>query len=324
MTDWINHFQHPWVLLLLPLPIIWLVWHVWKGAVAPSVTYSSLDITKGLPVSLRQRVLNLLPYSRAAVLMLGIIALSRPQHGAMEYDVSARGIDIVMCIDVSGSMQASDFHPNRMEAAKKAAAEFVRSRERDRVAVTLFAPDTAVLAPFTLDMNALSTLIESIYIGIISPNGTAIGDGIAASLRLLEDSDAESKVIVLLTDGENNTGKIQPLQAADIARAMGVRVYTIGMGRDSRAGGGLFGGRADFDSAELIEIAERTGGRYLHASNDETLTQVYQEIDELERSELDVTETATYTERFMYFWFPALVLLLGEFALRALWIRRLP
>lgn len=325
MTEWINHFQHPWMLTLLPLPIVWLVWHVLRGSIAPSVTYSGLDIAQGLPISLRQRVLGLLPYSRALVLLLGIIALSRPQYGTTEYDVSTRGLDIVLCIDVSGSMQAQDFLPNRIEAAKKSAIEFVRSRNTDRIGVTLFGAETAILAPFTLDMNALETLLDAIYIGIINQNGTAIGDGLGLSARMFEDSEAESKVILLLTDGENNMGRLEPFQAADIARALGIRVYTIGVGRDARASGGLmFGGRADFDSRELIAIAERTGGRYFHASNERALSQIYEEIDKLERTDLQVSETATYNERFMIFWFPALALLLSEIALRAFWLRRLP
>lgn len=326
MTDWINHFHHPWVLALLPLPLLLFLWQRWKGGPPPSVTYSGLDVARGLPLSLRQRVMGLFPYTRALVLLLGIIALARPQHGTTEYDVHARGIDIVMCIDVSGSMQMQDFSPNRLEAAKRAAAEFVSQRTRDRVAITLFGANTAVLSPPTLDMNASRTFIESIYDGIIQNHATAIGDGLGISTQLLEESDAETKVILLLTDGENNSGRLEPLQAADIAKALGIRVYTIGVGRDVRAGGGaLFGrGRGDFDSAVLQEIADRTGGQYFSAANEQALSRVYEDIDALERSELEVSETATYTERFMFFWFPALALLLGELAVRAFWLRRLP
>lgn len=326
MTDWINHFQHPWVLALLPLPLLLLLWQKWKGGRAPSVVYSGLEVARGIPLSLRQRVMGVLPYSRALVLLLGITALARPQHGTTEYDVNAEGIDIVMCIDVSGSMQMQDFAPNRLEAAKAAAAEFVSNRTRDRVAITLFGANTAILSPPTLDMSASRTFIESIHDGIILNHATAIGDGIGISTQILKDSEAASKVILLLTDGENNSGRLEPLQAADIAKALGIRIYTIGVGRDVRAGGGALIGRGggDFDSAVLREIADRTGGRYFSAANEQALNRVYDEIDAMERSEIEVEETATYSERFMYFWFPALALLLGELGLRAFWLRRLP
>ena len=322
MEDVLYRFLHPWMLVLLPLPFIWLMLQVRREKKSPpALLYSDLSVARGLPVSMRQRAWRLLPWLRTGALCLAIIALARPQCGTVEYSASAVGADISMVIDVSGSMQARDVQPNRLEASKTAAAEFVRSRRNDRVSVVLFGEDTAVLCPPTLDMKAVEMFIDSIYNGIISSRATAIGDGLGRAIDLMKDSDVESRVIILLTDGDNNAGVLEPLQAAEMARALDIRIYTIGVGQPYVPGLSI---RADFDERPLIEIAEMTGGEYYHAGDEESLEQVYRDIDKLERSPIEVDEVADFNERFMVFWFPGLLLLGVEIFLRAFWLRRLP
>ncbi len=322
MTDVLYRFLNPWMLALLPLPFIWLVLQIRREKKRPpTILYSDLSIARDLPASMRQRVWRLLPWIRTAALCLGIIALARPQYGTVEYSASAVGADISLVIDVSGSMQARDVQPNRLEASKTAAAQFARTRRNDRVSVVLFGEDTAVLCPPTLDMNAVETFIDSIYNGIISNRATAIGDGLGRAIDLMKDSEVESRVIVLLTDGDNNSGILEPLQAAEMARALGIRIYTIGVGQPYVPGLSI---RADFDEGPLIEIAQMTGGEYYHAGDEQTLERVYRDIDRLERSPIEVDEVADFNEQFMVFWFPGLLLLGMEVFLRAFWLRRLP
>jgi Ca-activated chloride channel family protein len=317
----INQFAAPWVLALLPLPLLLLWLQQRRLAVPPTVLYSDLSVARGLPRSLRQTVLAMLPWTRALVLMLGIVALARPQLGTREFSVSSLGIDIAMVLDVSGSMQAQDLLPNRLEAAKAAAVQFVEGRKSDRVSVVVFGETAAVLCPPTLDLGAVQMFLRSIHDGMIRNNATAIGDGLALAVSKLKDSEAKSRVVVLLSDGENNAGRLEPMQAAEIARALGVRVYTISVGRPAGPPGSA---RAGFDTTDLRNIAQVTGGQYFHASNEEALRRVYAEIDQMERTEIETNETASYDERFMVFLLPALMLLGLELALRALFVGRLP
>lgn len=329
MADTIFRFLHPWFLVALPLPFILLAFELMRRKRrTPSFLYSDLSVAEGIPVSMRQRVLALLPWTRTIVLCLGILALARPQFGTVQYNVSSLGVDIGLVIDVSNSMQERDFRPNRLEAAKQAAIDFVEDRKTDRVSVVVFGEYAGVLCPPTLDMATVERFISAIQDGIIGNSATAIGDGLATSVRKMEDSPAKSKVAILLTDGENNSGKLSPTQAAEVAEALGVRVYTIGVGR-TFAPRGLpgqlrIGGAPGFDEGTLREIAEMTGGKYYHATDEKKLKEIYDEIDQLEKSEIEVDETADFNEQFYYFWFPALVLLGLEFLLRALWLRRLP
>ena len=319
MDSMINHFAQPLLLLLLPLPVLFLLWRLWRGVRPPTTLYSDLSITAGLPVSLRQRINSVFPWTRALALCLGIVALARPQYGTVEFDVNSLGLDIALVIDVSGSMQQQDFLPNRLEAAKAAAAQFVSGRQSDRVSVVVFGDQAAVLCPPTLDMGAVTMFINSIRDGIIRNNATAIGDGLGLAVSKLKDSPAKERVVILLTDGENNAGKLDPVQTGQIAAALNVKVHSISVGR-------VQGGRNNpgFDTSEIREISRVTGGLYFHASNEQALKKIYDEIDALEKVEIEVNETATYNERFMFFWFPALVLLALEFLLRGFWIGRLP
>lgn len=325
----INTFAHPWVLLALPLPLLLLVWHLYRARHGPSILFGDLKIAHGIPVSMKQRIQKLFPWIRAIALCLGIVALARPQYGVVDRTVRQMGVDISMVIDVSGSMAAQDYHPDRITVAKEAAIDFVRNREADRVHVILFAVDAFLFTPPTLDMGTVEQFLESIYLGIIPSNGTAIGDALAIAVRELDKSDAESRVVVLMTDGENNSGRVQPLEAAEIARALGIPVYTIGVGRNpgpQRSFGGIgLGARGlGFDETELMRMAEMTGGRYYRVTDEDGLRRVYQEVDEMVKSEVQVEETTDYDERFMLFWFPGLALIGLEFFLRAFWLRRLP
>lgn len=329
MEQYINHFQNPWFLLALPLVLLWLVLHVRADRRRPTVTFSGLDVAKDLPVSMRQRVNTVLPYLRALVLMLGIVALARPQFGTLERSVSSLGLDIAMVIDVSGSMQAQDYQPNRMEAAKTAAAEFVSNRETDRLMVVIFGENAAMLVPPTLDTRTVKTFIETINFQMIRHNATAIGDGLGLALRRLKDSPAESQVIVLLTDGDNNAGVLDPLQAAEIAKTMEIPIYVIGVGNNPMRqirGFGMMAppGGVGFDESIMESIAEATGGQYFRAGDEAGLRNIYREVDKLVKSEIETSESYDYNERFMLFWFPALALLGLEFFLRAFWLRRLP
>jgi Ca-activated chloride channel family protein len=327
----INHFAHPWLLLLFPIPVLLLVAGlVWRRQ-SPSILFSGLDIARGLPVSFRQRVLQLLPYTRCLVLMLGVVALARPQYGTTTFSSTALGVDIALVLDVSGSMQEQDYPPNRLEAAKAAAISFIKGRTTDRISVVVFGVSAALLCPPTLDMNAAAQFVAAIHDQMINGSATAVGDGLALAVSKLKDSEAKSRVVILLTDGESNSGNISPTQAAEIARALDVRVYTIGMGRAGGGGGAnLLGGLnflpsgPGFNEDGLKEIARITGGRYFRSSNNDGLKEIYREIDQLEKTEIEVEETTDYDERFHYFWFPALLLLGLEFLLRAFWLRRLP
>lgn len=323
----INHFQNPWLLLLLPVPLLLLVWQLSSARRAAAILYSDLTLLAGLPVTLRQRALGLLPWMRCGALCLGVVALARPQFGIVEMRATSLGVDIAIVMDVSGSMQEQDYAPNRLEAAKAAASSFVEGRKTDRVTVVIFGESAAVLCPPTMDMGAAKTFIAAIGDGIIRNQATAVGDGLALGVSKLKDSKAKSRVAILLTDGESNSGKIKPLQAAEIAKALNVRVYSIGVGRSGGRRGLPFvnpGQGAGFDDSDLRAIAERTGGKYFLATDERTLKNIYEEIDRLEKTEIEVQESTDFEERFLWFWYPALVLLGLEFLLRALWLRRIP
>jgi Ca-activated chloride channel family protein len=317
-------------LVLVPLAV-WSAMRV-RRIGRPTLVYSDLAPMQGLRPTWRMRADALLPWMRGLALALGIVALARPQLGTVERNVRTLGVDIVLAIDTSGSMQAMDLEPNRLEAAKAAATDFVSRRRYDRIAVVLFGESAALLCPPTFDHDAVKMFIAAIRDKIIKGGSTAIGSGLALATSKLKDSPAKSRVVVLLTDGVNNSGIISPLQAAEAAKALGVRVYTIGVGGDRET---LARVRDEFgrittrpfegvDSATLTKIAEMTGGRYFQAKDNESLQSVYKEIDRLERTELEVDETADYEERFLLLWGPALLLLGLETLLRALVLRRIP
>lgn len=318
-------FAYIWALAgLVLLPIVWvLARRIARGRRA-AMRFSDSRHLKSAPVSLALRMRPLLLVARLLALVLLIGAMARPQHGISERNLFVEGIDIMIALDVSGSMQAEDFAPNRLEAAKAVLNQFVAGRESDRIGVVVFATSAFTLTPLTLDYRVIEQFVDRVTFGIVDPNQTAVGSALATAVKKMEDSDAKSKVVILLTDGESNAGRISPELAAETAKALGVRVYTIGVGSDRQpvrsALGAFFGGGAtrpaSFDEETLQKIADETGGEYFRARDERGLEQIFAEIDELETTERTETTHVNYSDRMAWLVWPALLLLLGEVALR--------
>jgi len=260
-----------------------------------------------------------------------IIALARPQTRNDEQLVTGEGIDIVLCLDISGSMLAQDFTPNRMEAAKNVAAEFIDNRPTDRIGLVIFSGESFTMCPLTTDRMVLKTQLSNVQSGLLE-DGTAIGSGLATGVDRLRNSPSKSKVIILLTDGENNGGLIDPNTAKEIAKSIGVRVYTIGMGTEGFApvpvqtpqGVVLSREKVNIDEKLLTQIAKETGGLYYRAKDNESLHNIYSEIDRLEKSKIEVTALRRYTEQFFPFALAAAVLLMLELLLRWTVLKKFP
>jgi Ca-activated chloride channel family protein len=255
--------------------------------------------------SWRQRIRHVLFVLRVLALVLITIALARPQSTSAGENVSTEGIDIVLATDISGSMLAEDFQPNRVEAAKKVAIDFIDSRENDRIGLVVFSGVAFTQCPITIDHAVVKNLLKEIKTGMIE-DGTAIGDGLATAISRLKDSKAKSRVIILLTDGVNNRGFIDPTTAAGIAQTFGIRVYTIGVGTQGVAPYPVqtpFGTQyqqmqVQIDEELLRKIADQTGGKYFRATDNRTLKTIYQEIDKLEKTKIEVTQFRHYKEEF--------------------------
>ncbi|MFQ5647259.1 MAG: VWA domain-containing protein [bacterium] len=276
---------------------------------------------------------------RAIVLTLTVIALARPQMGNRNEEILTEGIDIIMALDISGSMAAEDLKPvNRIQAAKLVIEEFIRGRKNDRIGLVVFAGKSFTQCPLTLDYDVLTNLLAKVNLGMVK-DGTAIGMAVANSVNRLRASKAKSKIVVLLTDGMNNKGKIDPLTAAKAAQAMGIKIYTVGVGREGGApipiqdpvfgktyarapDGSLYLTQIDEDT--LRKIAELSGARFFRATDERKLTRIYEEIDRMEKTEIKVKEYLRYTELFPYVLGAALFLLLAEIVLSYTWLRRLP
>lgn len=281
----------------------------------------------------RQRLRAVPDVLRTTVFVLLVVALARPQQVAAGRPVTTSGIDIVLALDASGSMKAEDFQPrNRLEVAKQAAIEFVGERPSDRIGLVTFAGQAVTQAPITLDHEALVAAIDRVTIGRLA-EGTAIGTALATATHRLRASDARSRIVILLTDGVNNAGEIDPLTAAEAAQALGVRVYTIGVGttgeapyllEDPRLGRRYVRVVVRIDEDVLREISARTGGRYFRATDPGALSDVYRSIDRLERSPLAGRRPVVRFDRYLWFLVPALGLMLVEGALRGTVFRRLP
>lgn len=269
---------------------------------------------------------------RMVAVALFIVALARPVNITEEHETTTDGIDIVMAMDISGSMLARDFTPDRLTSAKHLAAEFVANRRGDRIAVVAFAGEAFTQAPLTSDQAVVETMLSRLRSGVVE-DGTAIGNGLATAVNRLRESGAKSKVVILLTDGVNNRGQISPLMAAEIARDMGIKVYTIGVGTRGRApypAVDMFGNKTtvmadvEIDEELLREISSMTGGKYYRAVNDEALREIYAEINELETSKVQVTNYQTYEELFLM-WVVLGLLCLGlEFVFDKVVLNRLP
>lgn len=309
-----------------------IFWH-WKfGSLKqPSMTYSSLIIFHGIPPSWKEKFRHLPIVLRSSAVALLIVALARPQSFSSGENVTTEGIDIVIALDISGSMISEDFKPNRVEAAKAVAEKFIEERPNDRIGLVVFAREAFTQCPITIDHNVLENLLAKIEPGMV-PDGTAIGNGIADAVGRLKDGKAKSKVIILLTDGENNSGEIDPLTAAEIAKTYGIRVYTIGIGTEGEAPYPVqtpYGIRyqmvpVEIDEGLLKNIAEMTGGEYFRATNNASLDEIYKKIDKLEKSRIEVTSYRNAAELFSGWLDAGLILLLVELALSKTVFRRIP
>ncbi len=319
-----------WLLTLLAPMTAYYVWRTMQGGAA--IRISTVAGVLHAPKTVRH-YLRHLPFAlRAAAFALLVVALARPQDIEQNVRTNTEGIDIVLAIDVSASMLARDFRPDRITAAKEVAGSFVADRYGDRIGLVVFAAEAFTQSPLTTDQSTLQTLLARIRSGLIE-DGTAIGNGLATAINRLRESDAKSKVIILLTDGVNNQGQIAPMTAAEIAKAQGIRVYTIGVGTEGMApypAIDMFGNltfvnqKVEIDEKVLKAISDMTGGRYFRATDKEKLKAVYDEINQLEKSKIEVMEHISYHELFLTWALAALGLLFAEFLLSNLVLKRIP
>jgi Ca-activated chloride channel family protein len=317
-------------LLILPLLVAWYVWRGRKST--SSMTLSGFENLADRVGTARIWLRHLLFIFRMAVLTLLIVVLARPQSSNQWEQVTTEGIDIVMCMDISGSMRAMDFRPNRLEAAKDVGIEFVNARQDDRFGLVVFAGESFTQCPMTTDRAVVVNFLKDIDFGVIE-DGTAIGMGLATAVNRIKESKAKSKVIILLTDGVNNRGDVGPVTAAEIAQGFGIRVYTIGIGSQGTAPVPVqdaFGRMVtrnmpvEIDEDVLREIASTTGGAYFRATDNHKLREIYQQIDEMEKTRLDVKQFSKKKEEYFPFLFAAMLLLLAEITLRYTLFRTIP
>lgn len=318
-----------WALLLLPLLAVWYARR--HRRMTTDVRYPTLRAFAAVRPTIRERLRHLPFVLRLLVLAAVIIAAARPRTASEGENVVTEGIDIALVLDISGSMLAEDFRPNRIEAAKEVAARFVKGRVNDRIGLVIFAGESFTQCPMTLDHAVLTELLRSTRQGLIE-DGTAIGMAIAQGVNRLKDSEAKSRVMILLTDGVNNRGEIDPLTAAQIASTFGIRIYTVAVGTVGTAPYPVktpFGVRyqnvpVEVDEKTLQEIARRTGGQYFRATNNRALEQIYDEIDEMEKTRIEVRAYRSYTELFTGWALAALIALVLEWLAAATLVRKLP
>ncbi len=305
--------------LLLLVPFL-AYWYVKKNAsIRTEMRFSDTAVFGA--VQKRKIPLRVyLPFAlRLFALSLIIVGFARPRSGVSNQEVTTQGIDIMLVLDISSSMEARDFRPNRLEAAKVVADLFINNRKNDRIGLVVFASESFIQSPLTLDYDVLRSFLKKVTIVPKKYDGTAIGLAIASGVNRLRRSDAKSKVMILLSDGSNNSGEIQPLTAAEIAATFDVKIYTIGAGSKTRR---LLQG--ELDEEMLRSIAEATNGRYYHATDEKRLHEIYEEINELEKTEIKVKEYTRYAELYSYLLFPGLLILLVEMFAGMTYSRRLP
>ena len=332
LFDYFNDisFQQPgFFLLLLIIPLL-LAWYIRRNDRQQGVI--TISDTSATGMSSWRSVLRHIPFIlRLFTVSLIIISLARPQTRFEEQNTEGEGVDIVLCIDVSGSMTSQDLTPNRLEAAKRVATDFVNKRSTDRIGIVIFSGESFTQCPLTTDHNVLLTAIQNIRNGLLE-DGTAIGSGLGTSVDRLRTSQAKSKVIILMTDGENNGGLIDPRTAKEIAKAFSIKVYTIGVGTDGYApqpvntpmGIVMQNGKVSIDEKLLKEIAVETGGKYFRARDNESLAGIYDEINSLEKSKVEITSITRHTEKFFPFIIVALVVMFLEILLRCTLFRKFP
>lgn len=321
-----------WLLAVIPLVVVYYVWRTRQGGA--SIQVSTIDGVAEAPRTVRY-YLRHLPFAlRCAAVALLIVALARPQSVDEGSTSNTEGIDIVLAIDISTSMLAQDLQPDRIQAAKQVAGNFITDRPGDRIGLVAFAGEAFTQSPLTTDQGTLQTLLGRLRSGVVE-DGTAIGNGLATAINRLRESEAKSKVIILLTDGVNNRGEIAPQTAAEIAKAQGIRVYTIGVGTEGMAPypavdiygtptGGTVMAKVEIDEKTLRSIAEQTGGQYFRATDKAKLKAIYDQINQLEKSKVEVTEHVTYHEQFLLWALAGLGLLVLEFLFSNLVLKRIP
>src|SRR5512140_303069 len=317
------NFANPaflWLLLLVPPLIYWYTRR--HGAATADVRFSTLGAFAGVKPTWKERFRHVPFGLRMLTVAVLIVALARPQSVSQGENIHTEGIDIVLLLDISTSMLAEDFQPNRVEAAKEVAQKFVDGRLNDRIGLVIFAGQSFTQCPMTLDYRVLKNLLRQVRPGMVE-DGTAIGMAIAQGVNRLKDSKAKSKVMILLTDGVNNRGEIDPLTAAQIAQTFGIRIYTVGVGTEGEApypvhtplGIRYQNMPVDVDEKTLAQIADMTEGRYFRATNNKALKEIYDEIDKLEKTRVEVKAYRSYTELFYPWAALGLVLVLVEFLL---------
>src|SRR6056297_2369620 len=325
-------FANPELLFLLVLIIPAVAWYVLKHRSSEaSVQVSQTNGIKQAGNSYKYYLRHVLFGLRMLAIALLIVALARPQSTRSWKDVTTRGIDIVLALDISSSMLARDFNPNRMEASKDIATDFIQDRPNDRMGLVVFSGESFTQCPLTTDHRVLINLFDDIESGMVE-DGTAIGMGLATSVNRLKDSKAKSKVVILLTDGVNNRGSVAPNTAAEIAETFGIRVYTIGVGSMGTApypvqtpyGIQYQDMEVEIDEEVLQNIAHTTNGKYFRAVNNQKLRKIYEEIDKLEKSKIEVTEFSEKNEEFFWFVIVAIGLIIIEITLKNTVLRSIP
>ena len=329
------NLAHPGYLWLFLLFIPLIAWYVWSQRKAnPSMRMSSISAFKGLSTSWKVYVKHFSFVLKLAALSCLIIILCRPQTYDKWSMSDTEGTDIVMAIDISASMLSRDLQPDRLEAAKKVASDFVAKRESDNIGLVIFAGEGFTLLPMTTHQATLLNTIHEISINMLDADGTAIGDGIATAINRIKDGKAKSKSIILLTDGTNNSGVVAPLTAAEIAQKEGIRIYTIGLGTRGTAETPYaqgFGGEllykpmpVTIDEESLKKVAQMTGGKYFRATDNDVLTSIFNEIDKLEKTKIDVKNFTNTQDNYMPWAWALLVLVLLNLTISSTVLRRIP
>lgn len=322
-------FANPHILWLSAVVIPMVAHYIWRNKQGgASVKLSSTVSLAAAPRTARYYLRHLPMVLRCVAVVLMVVALARPQSSEQLSKTTVEGIDIVLALDVSGTMLAADLEPNRLEAAKDVAAKFIADREGDRIGLVAFAGESYTQCPLTTDRTSLQTLLSQIKFGVIE-DGTAIGMGLATAVNRLRESSAKSKVVILLTDGVNNAGQVAPLSAAEIAADYGIKVYTIGVGRRGYAPYPYYDAwgnlryqqsKVDIDEQTLTDIAAKTGGEYYRATSKNALQEVYDTINKLEKSRIETDDYVKYNEHFGVYLLWALIVLVVEFLIRRFWL----
>lgn len=323
-------FAYPLVFLAMAIiPLLTLRYVFQHRSLHTSLSFSSTDSFKNIPSGYKLYLKHALFGLKMMGLATLITAMARPQSSTSSQNITSEGIDIIVALDISSSMLAKDFEPNRLEASKNVALDFIKGRPQDRIGLVVYSGESFTQCPLTTDHSVLKNLFENVKNGMIE-DGTAIGSGLSTAISRLKDSKAKSKVVILLTDGSNNKGEVPPITAAEIAKTLGVRVYTIGVGTNGEALSPVqyFNGQyvyrkvpVKIDEKTLKEIASLTDGQYFRATDNKKLRSIYNEIDQLEKSKVEITEFRKKKEEHQYFLYTSLILLTSSFILDTSFIK---